>query len=257
MYKLIARTHKIWGKLIPSFYYPYKIPGGRCYLNITESVMMLNRAVGKFEVGRHEAIQKFLERGDIFIDIGACKGDYTLLASSIVGEKGRVLSFEPEPTNRKWLLKSVNLNGYTNITIYETALSNSNGKAQFYLGKKSGWHSLIPDLSTHGKGVIPITVRTLDDVIEEFGINGSVNMIKVDVEGSEMQVLEGASRTLDQHSLRTVLVDMHPMFGVNPYEVCKYLEGKGFVIYHEIPPFSTTVTEYANLTEIVARREKE
>ena len=238
-----------------SFYYPYRFSGGRLYLNIAESPMMLARVLGLYEVNKHKAIKSLLRPGNTFIDIGVNKGDFSLLAAKIVGEAGHVLSFEPEPTNVRWTKKSIDLNGYDNIQLFEIALSDENGEATLYLGKKSGFNTLVPNQRARDCGIINVKTKTLDRFLEEVEFNFSIDMIKIDVEGSEMEVLRGASRALSENNNVILLIDIHPRLGVDPENVCNYLMEEGFSIFHEKPPFSVPVTKYSRrLTSIIARR---
>src|SRR5450755_4229427 len=140
---LLLTTYPIWSSLVPRFYYPYKFEGGRIYLNIKESRMMLQRALGCYEVTKHQAFKHFLRPGATFVDVGCNKGDFSLLASRLVGPEGRVLSFEPHPENCRWIRKSIAKNEYRNIELYELALSDTNGTAQLHIGEKSGFHTLL------------------------------------------------------------------------------------------------------------------
>ncbi len=150
----LLNHHERWSPFLPSFYYPYRFTGGRIFLDITESRMMLARAIGRYEPNKHHAFQHFLRPGDYCIDVGANKGDFSLLAAKLVGPEGQVLTFEPESHNCRWIRKSIRINGYCNINLFEIALSHENGNAQLHLGEKSGWHSLVSGQAGRGQGVI-------------------------------------------------------------------------------------------------------
>jgi len=250
----LLKHHDRWSRLVPSFYYPYRFSGGKIYLDITESPMMLSRALGRYEPDKHQAFQHFLRSGDSFIDVGVNKGDFSLLAAKLVGKEGRVLAFEPEPSNCRWIRKSIHANGYSNITLFEMALSDENGEAQLNLGAKSGWHTLIPGQKGRGRGVIEVLTRSLDSILEEKGLAQSIRMIKIDVEGAEMAVLKGAINTLRANPEVVLLLDLHPHLGVDTREVCKFLEKLDFRLYKEKPPFDIPNPEYNELLQLVARR---
>jgi FkbM family methyltransferase len=216
--------------------------------------MMFQRVIGLYEVKKHKALQTFLKPGGSFIDVGANKGDFSLLAARLVGGDGKVLAFEPEPENCKWIEKSIKINGYKNIMLYEIALSDQNGEAKLFISDLSGLHSLIPDLEFRDRGAIDVKTRTLDNFLEEIGFADHFDVIKIDVEGAELQVLNGASNTLIKSNNLVLLIDIHPRLGVNPKEVCDFLVEKGVSIFHEKPPFSSPVKQYSNLTSIIARK---
>ncbi len=253
--KLLLRSHPVWSRLIPSFFYPYGLPGGRIYLDITESHMMLARALGRYEPSKHDALRKFLPAGGTLVDVGVNKGDFTLLGARIAGQEGTVLAFEPEPRNCHWIKKSLELNGYENVRLFEMALSDENGTGQLHLGRKSGWHSLIP--GSDGVGVISVETRRLDDCLSQIDWDGTIDVLKIDVEGADLRVLSGASETLANTPNITVLLDIHPHLGVNPREVLEYLTSLGFEIYEERPPFDVPVADDGRVTSIVARRGRE
>lgn len=252
--RTLLRTHTIWSKFLPSFYYPYKFSGGRIYLDVTESPMMLARVLGQYEQAKHKAIEMFLSHGKTFIDVGANKGDFSLLAAHIVGPEGRILSFEPAPDNCEWIRRSIVKNSYGNIDLYEIALSNENGEAELHLGEKSGWHSLIPGQPHRKKEIIPVKTRRLDDFIEEIQFFRPIDIIKIDVEGAEMHVLRGARNVLAKNQRIIVLLDIHPQLGVDPKEVCLYLEDLDFSLYEEKPPFTNRIRNGSGLYSLIARR---
>jgi len=214
--------------------------------------MMFRRAIGRYEVEKHKALETFLKPGNTFVDVGANKGYFSLLAAKLIGTDGRVLAFEPEPTNCKWIIKSIKKNGYRNITLYDIALSDQNRQVELFLGEKSSWHTIVKGQKFRDRGVINVRARTLDSVLEDVDFNDPIDVMKIDVEGAELQVLKGASDILIQSNNLIILMDIHPTLGVNPKEICEFLERKGFSIFHEKSPFSSPVTVYGNLTSIVA-----
>lgn len=214
---------------------------------------MLARALGLYEISKTKAVIKFLKTGATFIDIGANKGEFSLLAAKIVGKEGNVLAFEPEPNNCYWLKKSIKLNTYQNIRLYELALSDADGISKLYLGEKSGWHTLLANQPQRNKGIITINIRTLDSILEESNYR-SINIIKIDVEGAELKVLHGAYKTLLNNNDIILLLDIHPTLGVKPKEVFNFLTDLGLSIYQMRPPFNIPIQAENNITEIIAYR---
>src|SRR5436190_15184494 len=127
---LLLRNHGLVSRLYPSRYREYAFRGGKILLDVTESKMMLARALGRYEVPKHDAIEVLLKPGQVFVDVGVNKGDFTLLAAKLVGPDGAVLACEPEPKNCKWIRQSIDLNGYKNARLFELALSDESGEAQ-------------------------------------------------------------------------------------------------------------------------------
>jgi len=215
--------------------------------------MMLARALGIYEPDKTQTICTLLKPGMTFIDIGSNKGDFSLLAAKIVEDTGAVLAFEPELDNCHWMRRSMELNGYNNITLYDIALGDTNEPTQLYLGEKSGWHSLIPSTLNPDQGTIDIQMRALDDVLGDIECK-HVDMIKIDVEGAELKVLEGAKSTLSNNKEIILLIDIHPQLGVDPAEICDFLETQGFSIHDIKHPHSKLSHVAPDLQEILAKR---
>ncbi len=237
----------------PDEYFDFPFIGGNIYLNVKESRMMLARALGIYEPDKTQTICSLLKPGQTFIDVGCNKGDFSLLAAKIVGEGGSVLAFEPEPDNCQWIEKSIKLNNYENIKLFQLALADKNEDAQLYLGEKSGWHSLVSNPGNAQKSTIKVKKRTLDSIFDEAG-NTRVDIIKIDVEGAEMEVLRGASVMFKNNPELTVLLDLHPHMGVNPVEVCDFLTEKGFNILNMKAPHPPLENIDNTTTEILAIR---
>jgi FkbM family methyltransferase len=249
---LLLKTYPLWSSVMPGFYYPYKFEGGRVYLNIKESRMMLMRALGCYEESKHLAFKRFLQPGATFVDVGCNKGDFTLLASRLVGPQGRVLSFEPHPENCRWIRKSIAKNEYSNISLHEMALSDSNGTAQLHIGEKSGFHTLLAGQPQREQGIIEVKTRRLDDLLAEVGFDRPVNALKIDVEGADMHVLRGARETIARSPGIVIFLDVHPHLGVNPREVCDFLRDLGLELYAEEPPFNVAIRDENALDALIA-----
>jgi FkbM family methyltransferase len=206
-------------------YRPYPFAGGLIYLDVDESPAMRQRVDGRYERKKVAALQRLLEPGMTFVDAGSNKGDFALIAARVMNDQGRVLAFEPAPENCRWIAASVELNGYRCITLFELALSDTDGRVPLYIGEWSGWHSLRR--RPKAQKSIEVEARTLDSVLAETG-DPHVDVLKIDVEGAELDLLRGAERTLGDRRLFAVLVEVHPNFGVATAEVCDLLAGHGF-----------------------------
>jgi FkbM family methyltransferase len=206
-------------------YKPYTFAGGLIYLDVDESPAMRRRAEGRYEPAKTAAVQRLLEPGMTFVDAGSNKGDFALIGAKVMNDEGRVLAFEPAPENARWIRASIELNGYECISVFELALSDTEGHVPLYLGEWSGWHSLVPKREA-GES-IEVETRTLDSVLAGTG-DPHVDVLKIDVEGAELQVLCGAAETLADRRLRAVLVEVHLGHGIDPNEVWDLLAGHGF-----------------------------
>ena len=236
-----------------SKYRLYSVPGGMIYLDVHESKMMRARAFGRYEQNKMNLIMVWLKPGGTFVGVGSNKGDFTPLAAKVVGRDGKVLSFEPEPDNCYWIRKSVEANGYRNIELFEVALSTADGTASLYLGSKSGWHTLLPGHPNRSNGAVTVMTRKLDSVLREAN-QTRVDMIKIDVEGAELEVLKGARQALSDNLNIVLLMDLHPYLGVELDEVFKILEELDLKVYKLQTPFNIPATANRELSEILAYR---
>jgi FkbM family methyltransferase len=158
-------------------------------------------------------IHRRIAAGDVLYDIGANVGAYSLVAAKKPGGGARVFSFEPSYTTIATLCANVILNDAARqVTPIPIALSSSTEMTVFSLGSLepgSARHALGDAEPEDGPAVYqqPVMMFRLDDVVEWFGLP-LPNHIKMDVDGGELAVLEGASRTLASPSLQTMLIEV-------------------------------------------------
>jgi FkbM family methyltransferase len=246
--------HPAIRQVLPRGHRAYPTPSGRLYLDLRESPMMLARALGVYEPATRAAIREVLRPGDAFVDAGASKGDFSLLASLLVGPRGRVVAVEPAPANAYWLRRSIAVNDARNVEAIEAALGEDDGAvAELQLAARSGWHTLAPltrwNRDIRGmSSVVQVPVRSLDALLSELGIE-KVAALKIDVEGSELDVLRGAERTLSKIPPPTLFIEVHPTLGVDPDQVRRFLRERGFELSGAEAPDPETAT-----MAIVARR---
>ena len=151
-------------------------------------------------------LQQFLKPGMNVVDIGGNLGYYALLEARTVGNAGRVIAIEPFAANFAQLSKNVYANGYGNILLHNVAVGAMNGAATMYIGKKSNWHALYP--VPWKTREITVRVSTLDAVLDEHNLR-SVDLIRMDLEGYEVEVIHGMRKTIENYSPR-LLVELHP-----------------------------------------------
>jgi len=128
-----------------------------------------------------------LKEGDIVIDAGAYEGEFTILASKLVGDTGKVISIEPTKEGYYKLLKNIALNNLTNVIPLKIALWNKHGKLKIS-DEFGGSHITCKD----GEEV---EADTLDNLINKMGLK-SIDFLKADIEGAEIEMLEGAKKAL-------------------------------------------------------------
>jgi FkbM family methyltransferase len=157
---------------------------------------------GTFEPNEFCFLGQILKPGMTVLDVGANEGLYTLFSARRVGPAGRVLAFEPSSRERRKLLHNVSANRLGNVNVVPCAVGSSEGTAALQIA--SGVHSGHNTLGTlvyddaPAVGVEHVPVERLDTLIDRQGV-ARVDVIKIDVEGAELHVLEGARRTLAAH----------------------------------------------------------
>lgn len=154
-----------------------------------------------------------LKEGDIFIDIGANIGFFSLFASQLVGESGRILAFEPSHREFIRFLSNIKHNSAKNILPYNIALSDRMGESKLYIYSNShtGINSLKrSDCQNLSYSLVP--TASGESLLMPFLPKHSSCMIKIDVEGAEFLVLSGIRQCLLSESVKYVVVEITPKF---------------------------------------------
>lgn len=158
------------------------------------------------EVLQEEVYERFYrpKPGDCVLDIGAYVGMFTIKAAQQVGEEGLVVAVEPSKSNLEYLTK--NVAGMPNVRVLRLAASHYSGCGRLTISNASPCHTLLP----HPYEVVEsVAVTTVDKIA--LGIGRPVDFIKVDAEGSEVQILKGASNTLKTCGLRLAIAAYHDL----------------------------------------------
>lgn len=144
-------------------------------------------------------LSRFVQRGMTVLDVGANQGIYTIVAARATGPQGRVYAFEPSPSELAKLRWNLRLNRFRNATVVESAVSSLSGQATFHAAEpmKGGFSGLRrPSEYLHVESrEITVPVTTLDEFVRERDI-ATVDFLKVDVEGAELDLIEGARALL-------------------------------------------------------------
>ncbi len=151
-----------------------------------------------YEAVEVDAFKESLVRGAgsfrVFVDVGAHIGKFSILAGTVLGDKGRILAIEPEPSNFAALESNIRLNRLENVEALNVACGDQDEVRSLSQSRTNiGAHTL--DLRP-GATLIPVQVRTLDALLPERGVD-HVDVLKLDVEYWEARVLMGARATLE------------------------------------------------------------
>lgn len=156
------------------------------------------------------SIIEYLEKDDIFFDIGASVGLVSILAAKKLS-KGKVYSFEPDPENRLRLIKNYTLNGLTNYHIQPFAIGEKEDLLSLYT---AGSNDKSPSLKqVNGiDSFIEVEVKSIDDLIDKKSLPVPT-VIKIDIEGAELMALRGMFNTLTGYNRpRLIFIEIHPKF---------------------------------------------
>lgn len=156
-----------------------------------------------------DIIEKEVSEGMIALDIGANIGYVTLLLADLVGEKGQVYAVEPSPRNFSILKKNIELNNYSErVSVFQLGISNVSGTTKLYISKSSNLHSIAKSFNARES----IKIKTLkgDDFLKDKPVP---NFIKMDIEGAEVEAIEGMMNTLKKaRPPLKILMETHPMY---------------------------------------------
>nr|WP_166180529.1 FkbM family methyltransferase [Altererythrobacter segetis] len=173
-------------------------------------------------------LQQELRDGDLFVDVGANEGMITLLGSRLVGDTGKVMSFEPNPVPREILQRNLRRNGITNVELHACGLGDEDGELQLFVPCANSGEGSFTAPATASEGhSSPCPVRIGDSILQ----GRAPKLIKIDVEGFEAHVLLGLRRTLERVRPMIVMemIARHlARDGQEPFNLCSWLEGLGY-----------------------------
>lgn len=192
-------------------------------------------ATSGWEPGETALLGGHIKPGMTVIDGGAHVGYYTCLAARLTGPRGLVLAFEPAPRNYELLLANVWRNGFTNVLCFPWAVTDAAGFAELHLG---GSNTGDNRLHTSSENRERVTVRTvaLDDL---ESLRPPVDVVKLDVQGSEEAAIAGMSRLLEASPDVLVTLEFWPggirEAGGDPRALLARYRGLGFGIQAQHP----------------------
>jgi FkbM family methyltransferase len=165
--------------------------------------------LGTTEPEVQAALDMLLRPGMTVYDIGANVGFHAISAARRIGPEAKVVCFEALPANAKQIEYNASSNRFTNIQVIAAALGSSEGEAAFWTSKQPTWGKLASVGKKPDKFAkeVKVRLRRLDSVVDEMKLPPPA-LIKMDVEGSEIEVLEGARQTLERWH-PTLLIEAH------------------------------------------------
>lgn len=186
---------------------------------------------GRYSPDESRLLESILTQGDVFVDIGAHAGYFSILASSLVGEKGAVLAFEPAPAMQELFRENVALNEQSNILLFPYAASDKSGEAVFFVSMTHAGSSSLRSPDTNA--TVEIKVRTvLVDQCLGPDVKERVKLVKVDVEGAELLALEGMRDLLSRDNGPDVMCEVTDRFlqnfGGSEHLLLRWMRERGY-----------------------------
>ncbi|MBV8701521.1 MAG: FkbM family methyltransferase [Bradyrhizobium sp.] len=175
-----------------------------------------------------DAIKRHIRAGDIVCDVGANKGSFTYWLSRWCGENGRLIAFEPQPRLAHRLAVVCADIGLRNVTVEAKAVHSSSGLGELYIpsGQRPGASLNRSPRSTGKFDTLPVPVISLDEYFKE---NERISLLKIDVEGAELEVFWGARRILEECSPALIFeCEARHLIGKSVSDVFAYLESLGY-----------------------------
>lgn len=176
----------------------------------------------RYEEDELDALLACVDPTDLCIDVGANFGLYTVHLASHV-PSGRVIAFEPLSTYRAFIAFNARINGLSNVQIDDRAVASGPGTRKINVPEDGGFTSLMGTGRQEGKQTQNVETVSLDDALK--GTQDRIGALKIDVEGAEREVLQGAERLLSDPERRpkAVLVELAPenleAIGSGPEEI--------------------------------------
>lgn len=224
----------------------------------TDVMLYINKSRDK-EVT--DVMDIYLQEGSVFVDIGANIGYETLWGAKIVGDQGKVVSFEPVPIIASQLSESVIHNKLTNVTLVKKGVSDVAEKVTIFLNDKDAGSSSILNNQPNAKEFTIETI-TLDEALKD---TEKIDLIKIDVEGYEPQVLYGADMILKKFTPPLVFEYQPYLYESKYTNILSLLtELYGYTLYHiettnkvqiknnQINDFTKLLIEEKSLVNILA-----
>jgi FkbM family methyltransferase len=167
-------------------------------------------ASGTYEERLSSYLNQNIAEGEVFVDVGAFVGFYSCLAANIVGNSGAVWAFEPEPVALALLNSNIQLNKYANVSVHQLAVGGSSGKIGFdtsvgaNIGPAGGFVS-----ASYEAGSLEVEITSLDDFFSSRS-HVSVDWIKLDTDGHELQALDGMSELSKRSPNLKLILEVDP-----------------------------------------------
>jgi FkbM family methyltransferase len=185
------------------------------------------------EIEPRSALYALVAPGGVVVDVGANVGETLLNFARLVGERGEVIAFEINPATHRRCLRNISLNSFKNVRLFDLGLGSEGGAALLASpnARNSGEDRVVHN---QGRSGINVEMTTMDSFVAEHAI-ARIDLIKIDVEGFEMNVLRGARETLERFQPRLFVevsdVNLRQQES-SATELLEFLERLGYRLTH-------------------------
>jgi FkbM family methyltransferase len=212
--------------LLPERAREFDVPvgGGRVTVRWDEAIGRHIEREGSFEPAELAELLRVVARGDTVIDVGANIGMITVPLALATHDDGLVVALEPLPDNVRRLRANLERNALSNVRVVEAAAGPVDGVATLHTARDAAFGSLDAVVKYRAASEIEVPLRSLDSVWQELG-EPRVSLVKIDVEGTELDVLRGATALLTRDR-PALLVEADP--GERAAAVRECLAGMGY-----------------------------
>jgi FkbM family methyltransferase len=229
--KIVRGIQKVLSGKLPDFLFPivekikyrewYRLERGECSeitwpvgagakLRLHKNSFLCRPIVrGKFEIGERRLLERLLTKGDVFIDVGANIGLFTVIAGKCVGALGKVLAVEPSLPTCKILKSQIALNDLENVEICQVGVSKEEGELELYQGTDANdtFNSFGTPIWEGVFTPTKVPVKTFDGLVQERLEGRPIRLVKIDTEGWECQVLAGGGASLARADAPALMIE--------------------------------------------------
>jgi FkbM family methyltransferase len=195
-------------------------------------LLLVPEPVDDFELIGYEK-HYTIKEGDVVIDGGGYRGIFTLYAASKVGASGRVVTYEPDPALADLIESNVKLNGLANVTVVRKGLWSST--TELYFDNRGNASNIDFDGGRSDKLVQRVSVASLDEEAERLRLP-KVDVIKMNIEGAEIEAVEGCRRLMQRFTVNFAVASNHYRDGEQTARrVKEILSGAGYETLIDYP----------------------
>ncbi len=228
-----------------------QVLGNKMYLDQGDSMGLA--LGGGYETVETALILDLIRPGQVVLDIGANIGYYTLLFARLVGATGQVFAFEPDPESFSLLQRNIAENHYDNVTTFRVAVSNVNSDLTLY---RDRFNNLDHRLTSPGRDCTTLIVRAvrLDDFLSSH-LDRPIDLIKMDIQGSEGLALEGMRSILARVGSPLLLTEYWPLgldqSGIGAERFLRMLHHAGYRLFDIMSELG--ISKEASIGELLER----